>query len=211
MAAIANLAPTASLSRLADTRSHSRPATKTAERSGGANDEAALGRPARFRFNDVEIDVAQQELRRAGKIVHVEPQVFDLLLHLVRHRDRVVGKDELIEAIWQGRIISETALSSCISAARRAVGDNGDDQLLIRTLHKRGFRFVGELRGDPAPAVDNVPVPPAAATEVVAKVAPAADISDVAPSGPQCTNLPRASIAALLFDNLSDNPQTDHF
>jgi len=100
MAAIANLAPTASLSRLADTRSHSRPATKTAERSGGANDEAALGRPARFRFNDVEIDVAQQELRRAGKIVHVEPQVFDLLLHLVRHRDRVVGKDELIEAIW---------------------------------------------------------------------------------------------------------------
>src|SRR5215470_10855819 len=177
MAAIANLAPTASLSRLADTRSHSRPATKTAERSGGANDEAALGRPARLRFNDVEIDTAQQELRRAGKIVHVEPQVFDLLVHLVRNRDRVVSKDELIEAIWQGRIISETALSSCISAARRAVGDDGDHQFLIRTLHKRGFRFVGELRGDPAPTADRASVPSVAAACVVANVAPETDIS----------------------------------
>ena len=197
MAAIANLAPTASLSRPAARRAHGRSATEAA-RSDGANDEAALGRPARFRFDDVEIDITQQELRRAGKIVHVEPQVFDLLVHLARNRDRVVSKDELIEAIWQGRIISETALSSCISAARRAVGDNGDDEFVIRTLHKRGFRFVGELRDDPAPAADIGPVPLAAAAEVATNVALDADISDAAISGPPRTNLPRASIAALL-------------
>ena len=67
-------------------------------------------------------------------------------LYLVRNRDRIVSKDELIEAIWQGRVISEAALSSCISAARRAIGDSGDDQRLIRTVHKRGFRFVGGSR-----------------------------------------------------------------
>jgi TolB-like protein/DNA-binding winged helix-turn-helix (wHTH) protein len=210
MAAIANLAPTASLSHLAARRSHGRPAAETASRSAGTNDEATRGQPARFRFSDVEIDIAQQELRRAGKIVHVEPQVFDLLVHLVGNRDRVVSKDELIEAIWQGRIISETALSSCISAARRAVGDNGEDQFLIRTLHKRGFRFVGELHDDAAPAADTVAVLPVAAAGVAAKVGDA-DIPDVAISDPPWTNAPRASIAALPFDNLSDNPQTDHF
>src|SRR5262245_54396156 len=217
MAAIGNLSPTASLSRLAATRLRCRPITDGAAPSGGeassgaANDEPASGTPARFRFNDVEIDIAQQELWRAGKIVHVEPQVFDLLVHLVHNRDRVVSKDELIDAIWQRRIISETALSSCISAARRAIGDNGDDQFLIRTLHKRGFRFVGELRDEPARAADIVPVPPAAAAVVAAQAAPDADISDVAISVPPCANAPRASIAALPFDNLGDNPLTDHF
>jgi len=96
-----------------------------------------------FRFTNFEIDVARQELRRAGEIVHIEPQVFDLLVHLVRHRDRIVGKDELIDTVWQGRIVSEATLSSRISAARRALGDSGNDQSLIRTLYKRGFRFVG--------------------------------------------------------------------
>src|SRR5262249_9434829 len=93
-----------------------------------------------IRFADFEIDTARQELRRAGAIVHIEPQVFDLLVHLVRNRDRIVRKDELIDVIWQGRIVSEAALSSRISAARRALGDSGSDQSLIRTLHKRGFR-----------------------------------------------------------------------
>jgi TolB-like protein/DNA-binding winged helix-turn-helix (wHTH) protein/Tfp pilus assembly protein PilF len=210
MAAIENLAPAASLSRLAARRSPGRPATDAVARSSGANDAAASGQPARFRFNDVEIYIAQQELWRAGKIVHVEPQVFDLLVHLVRNRDRVVSKDELIEAIWQGRIISETALSSCISAARRAVGDNGDHQFLIRTLHKRGFRFVGELRDNPAPAVDSVSVPPVAAAEVAPKLAPDAHIADATVSGPPWTKGP-ASIAALPFDNLGDNPQSEQF
>jgi adenylate cyclase len=98
-----------------------------------------------FRFADFEIDLARQELRRAGAIVHVEPQVFDLLVHLIRNRDRIVSKDELFDAVWQGRIVSEATLSSRISAARRALGDNGNDQSFIRTLHKRGFRFVGDV------------------------------------------------------------------
>ncbi len=83
-----------------------------------------------FRFADFEIDVGQHELRRGGEVVHIEPQVFDLLLHLVRNRDRIVSKDELIETIWNGRIVSEAALSSRINAARKAIGDNGNDQTL---------------------------------------------------------------------------------
>jgi DNA-binding winged helix-turn-helix (wHTH) protein len=98
-----------------------------------------------FRFGDFEIDIARQELRRAGRRVAIEPQVFDLLVHLVRNCDRIVTKDELIETIWQGRIVSEAALSSHISAARRAIGDSGQSQSLIRTQHKRGFRFVGAV------------------------------------------------------------------
>ena len=101
-----------------------------------------------FRFADFEINVARRELRRAGTIVHTEPQVFDLLVHLIRNRDRIVRKDELFDAIWQGRIVSEATLNSRISAARRALGDSGNDQNLIRTLHKRGFRFVGEVEDD---------------------------------------------------------------
>src|SRR5215813_10668944 len=98
-----------------------------------------------FRFAEFEIDIGRQELRRGGAIVRIEPQVFDLLVHLVRNRDRVVSKDELIDVIWQGRIVSDATLTSRISAARRALGDSGSDQSLIRTLHKRGFRFVGEV------------------------------------------------------------------
>jgi adenylate cyclase len=107
-----------------------------------------------FRFTDFEIDIARQELRRGGAIVHIEPQVFDLLVHLVRNRDRIVGKDELIDTIWDGRIVSEATLSSRISAARRALGDNGNDQSLIRTLYKRGFRFVAEVDDARGPAAD---------------------------------------------------------
>jgi TolB-like protein/cytochrome c-type biogenesis protein CcmH/NrfG len=110
-----------------------------------------------FRFAEFEIDMARQELRRASAIVHVEPQVFDLLVYLVRNRDRTVSKDELFDAIWQGRVVSEATLSSRISAARRALDDSGNDQSFIRTLHKRGFRFVGDLEEDGsalAPAID---------------------------------------------------------
>jgi TolB-like protein/DNA-binding winged helix-turn-helix (wHTH) protein/cytochrome c-type biogenesis protein CcmH/NrfG len=102
----------------------------------------------KFRFSDLEINIARHELRRAGTIVHIEPQVFDLLVHLVRNRDRIVSKNELIDAIWHGRAVSEATLSSRISAARRALGDSGYDQSLIRTLHKRGFRFVGDVDED---------------------------------------------------------------
>ena len=97
-----------------------------------------------FAFAGHELDLRRQELRRAGAIVHVEPQVFDLLAFLIRNRDRIVSKDEILEEVWHGRIVSEAALSSRINAARKAIGDNGNDQILIKTFHKRGFRFVGE-------------------------------------------------------------------
>src|ERR1044072_5699590 len=84
------------------------------------------------RLAEFEIDLSQQELRRSGKSVHIEPQVFDLIVHLVRNHDRIVSKDELIEKIWNGRIISEAALSSRIHGARRALGDNGNDPASLR-------------------------------------------------------------------------------
>ena len=110
----------------------------------------------KYQFTEFEIDLGQQELRRLGEAVHIEPQVFDLIVHLVRNHERIVSKDELIETIWNGRIISEAALSSRINGARRALGDNGNDQALIRTLHKRGFRFVGDVQAvdTDAPATD---------------------------------------------------------
>jgi TolB-like protein/DNA-binding winged helix-turn-helix (wHTH) protein/tetratricopeptide (TPR) repeat protein len=132
-----------------------------------------------FRFADFEVDLARHELRRDGAVVHIEPQVFDVIVHLVRNRERIVSKDELIDSVWQSRIVSEATLSSRISAARRALGDSGNDQNLIRTLHKRGFRFVGEVRE--IDADDDVPAtltgetgPPAqGAVEECPTVAPA--------------------------------------
>ena len=85
-----------------------------------------------------------------GRSTHLEPQVFDLFVYLVRHRDRVVSKEELIRAVWDGRFISDDTLTSRVGAARRAIGDTGADQRLIRTLARRGFRFVGEVREEPS-------------------------------------------------------------
>ncbi|MDH3231637.1 MAG: alpha/beta fold hydrolase [Alphaproteobacteria bacterium] len=101
-----------------------------------------------LRFEDCELDTGRYEMRRGGRPVHVEPQVFDLLCLLVEHRDRVVSKDELFEKIWAGRIVSDATLGSRINAARKAIGDNGKDQRLIRTAPRRGFRFIGTIDGD---------------------------------------------------------------
>ena len=97
-----------------------------------------------FHFSNHVLDSAVRELTRDGQIVAVEPQVFDLLMYLVEHRDHVVTKDDLIESIWHGRIVSESTLTSRINAARTAIGDSGKDQALIRTIARKGFRFVGE-------------------------------------------------------------------
>src|SRR5262245_38710673 len=132
-----------------------------------------VGTALSFRFGDFEIDLARQELRLAGTNVHIEPQVFDLLVHLIRNRDRIVSKDELFDVIWQGRIVSEATLNSRISAARRALGDSGSDQSFIRTLHKRGFRFVARIdENEPAPSILVHTQPPAsqAAAEATAPV-----------------------------------------
>jgi DNA-binding winged helix-turn-helix (wHTH) protein/pimeloyl-ACP methyl ester carboxylesterase len=107
----------------------------------------------RFLFGDYAIDADRRELSRAGTAVHVEPQVFDLILHLIRNHDRVVSKDDMLENVWGGRIVSESTLSNRINAARRALGDSGERQQFIKTIARRGIRFVGEVREDRVDAI----------------------------------------------------------
>jgi len=99
----------------------------------------------RFAFDGCELDVERLELRRDGQAVAVEPQVFDVLVHLLRHRDRVVSKEELLDEVWGNRFVSQSALPSRIKAARRAIGDDGASQRIIRTFHGRGYRFVASV------------------------------------------------------------------
>jgi len=98
-----------------------------------------------YRFDQFSVDVGGRELRRGDIMIEIEPQVFDVLVYLIEHRDRVVSKEELFEAIWEGRAVSESALTSRINAARSAVGDTGASQKWIRTSARKGYRFVGLL------------------------------------------------------------------
>jgi TolB-like protein len=173
----------------------------------------------KYRFAEFEIDLSQQELRRLGKPVHIEPQVFDLIVHLVRNNDRIVSKDELIETIWNGRIVSEATLSSRINAARRALGDNGNDQAFIRTLHKRGFRFVGHIQESDAPeaGVETarlVPDDAVAPDSVPGHASVSAELSrldDVISESVKAEAVTRLSIAVMPFGNMSDDPENDYF
>jgi pimeloyl-ACP methyl ester carboxylesterase len=119
----------------------------------------------------VELDESLFEVRRDGAVVPLEPQAFDVLVHLVRHRDRVVAKEELMDEVWGGRFVSETAVTSQIKQIRRALGDDGQAQRLVRTLHGRGYRFTGsveEMGAHPAAApATTVPSPPAGAAAPV--------------------------------------------
>ena len=170
----------------------------------------------KYQFTEFEIDLSQQELRRLGAAVHIEPQVFDLIVHLVRNHDRIVSKDELIETIWNGRIISEAALSSRINGARRALGDNGNDQALIRTLHKRGFRFVGDVQAIDAPMTDAaaarlVPDAPGARSGRVSVSSEVSRLDDVVSESVKAEAVTRSSIAVIPFGNMSDDPENDYF
>jgi DNA-binding winged helix-turn-helix (wHTH) protein len=98
-----------------------------------------------IRFGDCELDSDRRELHRGTELVHVQPQVFDLLVHLIAHHDRVISKDQMVEAVWKGRFVSDVTLNSRVNAARQAIGDDGKRQAFIRTVPRRGFRFVGEL------------------------------------------------------------------
>src|SRR6516162_7786315 len=140
-----------------------------------------------FSFGDYEIDVERRELRRAKSPVHVEPQVFDLLVYLVENRDRVVSKEDLIAAVWSGRIVSDSTLTSRVNAARKAVGDTGEEQKLIRTIARKGFRFVGEVRLAHAPAG-------AGPDQGFESVRPALPLPD------------RPAIAVLPFTNMTGDP-----
>ena len=110
-----------------------------------------------YRFEDFALDTDRRELRCGQVLVPVAPQVFDLIAYLIGNRERVVGKDDMLAAIWGGRIVSESALSTRINAARSAIGDDGNTQRLIRTLPRKGFRFVGEVQEDQGATVSDRP------------------------------------------------------
>jgi len=114
-----------------------------------------------FSFERCELDIDRVELRVGGQPLAVEPQVFDVLALLVRQRHRLVPKEELLDEVWHHRYVTESALSSRIKSARRAIGDDGRAQRLIRTVHGRGYQFVGEVdvRAEPPAASRATPVP----------------------------------------------------
>ncbi len=149
-------------------------------------------------FSDHTLDTDRRELRRGCEPVAVEPQVFDLLVFLVENRDRVVSKDDLTAAVWGGRIVSDSTLTSRINAARKAVGDNGKDQKLIRTIARKGLRFVGDVRtqSNGASAEHGTTSPPD-------------EIRDAARSPLQLPDRP--AIAVLPFTNMSGDPEQEYF
>src|SRR4051794_11944457 len=104
----------------------------------------------RYEFEDCSLDPARLELRRGDERVHGEPQGFDVLLHLVRHRDRVVPRTELLDSVWGDRFVSESALATRVKVARRVIGDDGTAQRVIRTTFGRGYQFVAPVREVPA-------------------------------------------------------------
>jgi DNA-binding winged helix-turn-helix (wHTH) protein len=126
------------------------------------------------RFGDCELSVERIELRRGGEIIGLEPQVFDVLAYLLRHRERVVPKTELLDQIWGNRFVSESALSSRIKSARRAVDDTGRDQRVIKTIYGRGYRFVADANEQPpsaGPAAEGTTAPAHQVLRAVSDVA----------------------------------------
>lgn len=148
----------------------------------------------RLYFEKCVLDTDRRELRRGESAVPVQPQVFDLLVYLIENRDRVVSKDDLLEAIWNGRIVSESTLISRINAVRRAIGDDGGQQRLIRTIARKGVRFVGEVEKRQAVASSSLPIE-----------------KSPQPSTTTLTLVDRPSIAVLPFTNMSDNTEHDFF
>src|SRR5579872_1578829 len=143
--------------------------------------------PMQFLFANYVLDTNRRELRRGSEHVAIEPQVFDLLVYLVQNLDRVVSKDDLIASVWGGRIVSDSTLTSRINAARKAIGDSGERQSLIRTSARKGVRFVGDLHN-------------------------ATDARDGAPAGRAAFSLPdRPAIAVLPFVNMSGEAEQDYF
>ena len=151
-----------------------------------------------FLFGDHTLDDDRRELRRGAEPIAVEPQVFDLLIYLVQNRDRVVSKDDLIASVWGGRIVSDSTLTSRINAARKAVGDSGGSQKVIRTIARKGLRFVGDVqvRFDADDAANS-------------DVQPKADVQDAAPAALPLPDRP--AIAVLPFVNMSGEPEQEYF
>lgn len=147
----------------------------------------------RYLFEDYVLDTERRELCRRAEVLSVAPQVFDLLEYLVRHRERVISKDDLIRAIWKGRAVSDAALTTRLNVARGVIGDSGEQQRLVRTLPRKGFRFVGQVREAPEPET--------------------AEANDHPVESPRLPLLlpDQPSIAVLPFANLSSDPEQEYF
>jgi TolB-like protein len=147
----------------------------------------------RYFFEDYTFDIGRRELFRGAALVPIAPQVFDLLDFLIRNRERVVSKDDLINVIWNGRAVSDAALTTRLNSARVAIGDNGEEQRLIKTLPRKGFRFVGAVREltELNEAVSS--------NGAVQTTTPAAGLSD------------KPAIAVMPFENMSADPEQAYF
>jgi TolB-like protein len=146
-------------------------------------------------FADYVLDTRRRDLKRGSRLIAVGPQVFDLLVYLVQNREHVVTKDDLLDAIWSGRVVSESTLTSHINAARKAVGDNGQAQKLIRTVARKGFRFVGEVtEREAVDCAGAFETPPDGAQHALALALP-----------------DKPSIAVLPFQNLSGDVEQEYF
>jgi TolB-like protein/Tfp pilus assembly protein PilF len=150
-----------------------------------------------FVFGDCVLDPDRRELTRGSEVVAVGPQVLDLLLYLIQNRAHVVSKDDVLDAVWSGRIVSESTLTSHINAVRKAIGDSGEAQRLVKTIARKGFRFVGDIREAPSSEASHSPKAEPANPDETPSVAPA---------------LPdKPSIAVLAFQNLSGDPEQEYF
>jgi TolB-like protein/cytochrome c-type biogenesis protein CcmH/NrfG len=152
----------------------------------------------RFLFADHVLDSDRRELRRGSEPIEVEPQVLDLLIYLVENRGRVVTKDDLIASVWNDRIVSDASLTSGIYAARKAVGDTGREQKLIRTIARKGHRFVGDVRTQSGAD--------ARKEKALPRSSDALYETRLALSAPD-----RPAIAVLPFLNMSDDPEQEYF
>ena len=147
-----------------------------------------------FLFADHTLDTDTRELRRGAIPIAVQPQVFDLLTYLVENRERVVSKEDLLAALWAGRMVADSTLATHINAARRAVGDSGDAQKLIRTIARKGIRFVGDVQ-----------------SRAAERRAPPAAVSPASPVRTAVTASERPAIAVMPFLNLSGEPAQEYF
>jgi DNA-binding winged helix-turn-helix (wHTH) protein len=162
-----------------------------------------------YRFEDYSLDAERRELRCGHDLIAIEPQVFDLLQYLIANRGRVVSKDDLIAAVWNGRIVSDSTLTTRINAARCAVGDSGIRQRLIRTFSRKGIRFIGEVVEE-MPAEDRRTGELARRSQGVDKASSSHVVSSASEAREQTTALSgRPSLAVLPVEAMGGDTELD--